>query len=245
MTATILIGCPKCKAQLRGPAGLAGRKVRCKGCGHSFLAQSGTQKVPASSSRTASEANVVGGAEKKQGGPSAYGLLSDEVAKEQIENYRKGAEQPGGIQSLDGPAGKPPAKAYDLTNISLKPRCPHCAAELPSEDAVICMECGFDRQNRSTIKTKRTIAVTATDKLLWRLPGFLGAVVALGVLAFVAFLWLKPRSAGIDEENLAMMDTVWFRMWGSVFSGFLISFGIKLAYQRLIADPTPPEIEKR
>ncbi len=36
MAATIVIACPACNKQLKGPADLQGKKVRCKACGHIF-----------------------------------------------------------------------------------------------------------------------------------------------------------------------------------------------------------------
>jgi len=39
MAATVTITCPECDKQIKAPAGVLGKKIRCKSCGHVFLAQ--------------------------------------------------------------------------------------------------------------------------------------------------------------------------------------------------------------
>jgi DNA-directed RNA polymerase subunit RPC12/RpoP len=39
MAATISIVCPECSKEIQAPADFAGKKVRCKGCGHAFRAE--------------------------------------------------------------------------------------------------------------------------------------------------------------------------------------------------------------
>src|SRR6516225_4493056 len=39
MASTVLVTCPQCRAQLRGPSQILGHKVRCKACGTAFKAQ--------------------------------------------------------------------------------------------------------------------------------------------------------------------------------------------------------------
>jgi DNA-directed RNA polymerase subunit RPC12/RpoP len=41
MAATIAITCPKCEKQIKGPADLAGKKIRCKECQHIFVVKVG------------------------------------------------------------------------------------------------------------------------------------------------------------------------------------------------------------
>src|SRR5205085_6093737 len=45
MAATIVVACPNCQKQLKGPAEIQGKKVRCKSCGHTFsVSQQSTGK---------------------------------------------------------------------------------------------------------------------------------------------------------------------------------------------------------
>ena len=37
MATTIVISCPECDKQIKAPAELEGKKIRCKGCGHTFV----------------------------------------------------------------------------------------------------------------------------------------------------------------------------------------------------------------
>ena len=57
MAATITITCPECDKQIKAPAEVAGKKVRCKACGHVFAVKGGP--APA------------GKAPAKAGGPQA------------------------------------------------------------------------------------------------------------------------------------------------------------------------------
>src|SRR5437867_6115595 len=36
MAATIDVACPECKKQMKAPAEMRGKKVKCKACGHTF-----------------------------------------------------------------------------------------------------------------------------------------------------------------------------------------------------------------
>src|SRR6516225_2647707 len=54
MTAMISFLCPECKAQLRGPAEMQGKKARCKRCGHTFvLKAAGAAAAPGPAPRAA------------------------------------------------------------------------------------------------------------------------------------------------------------------------------------------------
>jgi ribosomal protein S27E len=48
MAATVTITCPECDKQIKAPAAVLGKKIRCKSCGHVFLAQpTGARARPA------------------------------------------------------------------------------------------------------------------------------------------------------------------------------------------------------
>src|SRR6266849_1589559 len=111
MASQILITCPECTNQLKGPADLQGKRIRCKACGHVFA--------------------VGAPAPSKSAAPPGKG---------------------SGVRAPKAkPATPPPAKQeeevaknpYDLTEIKLATRCPQCAAEMESPDAVVCLNCGY------------------------------------------------------------------------------------------------------
>src|SRR5262249_34681493 len=45
---------------------------------------------------------------------------------------------------------------YAVVDMGMTYRCPHCAAEMESEDARICLHCGYDTQARERHETKMT-----------------------------------------------------------------------------------------
>jgi DNA-directed RNA polymerase subunit RPC12/RpoP len=57
MASTITITCPECKKQIKAPADLVGKKIRCKGCGHAFVAKADEEdEKPAKPARPAGKA---------------------------------------------------------------------------------------------------------------------------------------------------------------------------------------------
>ena len=257
MPATITITCPHCRSQLKGPAGLEGKKVRCKGCGQSFVI---TASVLEDSAAARGRANVESNATpsptttspaelppKSGGGPGVYAFISDEEAEKAMIEAKTKAPPPTDVKALKGAKhfgsdGKP----YSLTDVSLAPRCPYCAAELPSEDAIICLHCGYHLQTRTRLEPKHTYEITAADVFQWRLSGYIGAALATFFLAFIAFLWLGlERLAADSKEWWTIFAGLWFEIWGSVFAGFMVWLGCHLAYRRLVLNRDPPEVEKK
>src|SRR5262245_28117899 len=42
---------------------------------------------------------------------------------------------------------------YDVTTLDLTPRCPACAGEMESEEAIICLSCGYNTMTRQKAQT--------------------------------------------------------------------------------------------
>jgi hypothetical protein len=257
MPATITITCPHCRSQLKGPTGLEGKKVRCKGCGQSFVitasdlesAAPDAPSAPAAGSNAPPESikTVPSHPGPKGGGPGVYAFISDEEAEKAMTDAKTKAPPPTDVKTLKGAKhfgsdGKP----YSLTDVHLGPRCPYCAAELPAEDTIICLSCGYHLQTRQRLTPKHTYDITPADVFQWRLPGFIGAALAVFFLAFIAFLWLGLERLAEDSKAWwTIFAGLWFEIWGSVLAGFIIWFGCYLAYHRLVLNPNPPEEEKR
>jgi hypothetical protein len=285
MTPTVLVTCPQCKAQLKGPPEVEGKKVRCKNCGASFIAKgmvpapksmhglangkSGLfrkkQAVAAAAAaaaaaktrpQAASEARVPSTQPKTHepvkpsANVSIYGVVMDDRrVLDQIEEHRKKVEaeqEKSSFMPAKLDKGRKKSDPYGLTSISDAPRCAHCAAEMPSEKAIICINCGYNHQTRSHVATKRTYDITAGDVLSWRLPGIICALVALISVFWFLFLWMAMPNlaANSKDASWAFMGSLWFRMWGGVFTLFVAFYTARFAFHRLILDSRPPEIEK-
>jgi hypothetical protein len=177
---------------------------------------------------------------------SAYNIVVDEAKiQEQIEQQRTANKENPNIASLGGHEKK--VKSYGLKGMNLGARCPHCAAEMPSEKAIICINCGYNLQTRSHIAMKRTYDTTPQDVFQWRLPGFVAAAVAAAGIVWLFFVFIIAPSAA---DSLAppwwgFMGGLWFRIYGGLLSGFVVFWCARFAYNRLILDNTPPEIERR
>lgn len=122
-------------------------------------------------------------------------------------------------------------------------RCPNCAGELESADARLCLHCGYDTVTRKRLGTKKVIESTQGDHFAWMLPGILcivGIVLLIGFDLFYCF-GLPRILKGGENEWLA---SGFFRLWLVIGSAFVIAYMGKFAYNRLIVNPKPPEIER-
>lgn len=151
------------------------------------------------------------------------------------------------------------ANPYGITDEDLTPRCPECANEMESEDAVICLHCGYNTQTRTHVSTKRVYEPTGGEKFLWLLPGILcvvGIFVLIGYDVFHHFAlpgicfdeWDKlidegkSRSEAIGEVDWwAFIFHPGFELWIFIISAFgCYSLG-KFAVKRLVYNNKPPE----
>jgi len=139
------------------------------------------------------------------------------------------------------------AKPYSVTDMDFLPRCPYCANELDSEDAVVCLHCGYNTTTRIRQEPKKTYETTGGEMFLWLLPGILCAIgVLLCVTQLVLFWALFPK---LEEDNKDVwwgsFFALWARIWGSVIVLFITFFLAKFAIKRLILNNKPPEVEKK
>ena len=145
MAEAITIACPECEKKLTVAAAAVGKKIRCKGCEHVFVVKAPAAEARRRPSRPTKAADV-----KKKAAPEAK-----------------------------APKPKPPdddeedSKPYGITSVDTTPRCPECANELESEDAVICLTCGYNTRTRIRAETKAVEDVTGMMVFLWLLPGIL------------------------------------------------------------------------
>jgi DNA-directed RNA polymerase subunit RPC12/RpoP len=205
MADTILISCPECHKQLRTPAHLQGKKIRCKACGHAFTA-------------------------KARGGRDAADDDAPNKGKKSTSN--KGPN----------PDYEADYNPYAVVETSFASRCPHCAAELEDEHAVICIECGYNLQERERHKTVKTYETTGMDYFTWLLPGIACVLLVLAMAGFIVFLyiWLKDIVEANKDEWWAVAPKIG-QVWGTIFALFVMFFAGRFAIKRLIFHPTPPE----
>ena len=214
MASTLIVSCPECDKQMKAPAELEGKKVRCKGCGTTFVVRAPARKAAAKPAPKAAKPKPV------PAKPAKPAPAADE--EEQGSN------------------------PYGVTEESFATRCPHCAQELESEDAVICLHCGYNTITRERISTTMTVEHTFWDWTLWLLPGILCILVILGCIGCIVFtfIWMGDIIAQNKDEWWAFAPRS-FYLWVPVLNGFIIFFAGRFAIKRLIFHPRPPEKIKK
>jgi DNA-directed RNA polymerase subunit RPC12/RpoP len=197
MASTITITCPECDKQIKAPAEVAGKKVRCKGCGATFLARA-PGKAPAGKAPPRKRS-------QEDEDDSPYGIAREENASH---------------------------------------RCPECANELESEDAVVCLRCGYNTVTRTRARTRKVRDVTGGDVFKWLLPGILCAV---GVVFLIVFnlLFALTGHRWVDQDAwYSFLTGKAAKVWLAVPSLVFVYAAGKFAIHRLIFDNKPPEIEE-
>ncbi len=252
MAAMISFTCPECKTQLKGPADMQGKKARCKRCSHVFVLQANAPAAPppaappAARGKTprpttpAPKTSPAKPAAKKPAAPTPEAEPLTYTFQEEIENLAEGS---GGAKSTT-PSPHGSQNPYGVTDLDLAPRCPFCAQEMDSEEAVICLHCGYNTRTRTLPAVQRTYANTGGEVFLWLLPGIACVVAILTLIGFVCYLWLQLNPKDYEK--------VWYgafiqpaQIWGSIVSAGISFFCARFAIKRLIFHPTPPEMEKK
>lgn len=247
MATTILITCPSCKKQLKVPSAIQGKKVRCKECGAAIrVGTSAAEKDGAAApAKAASKPAVPAAADD---GENQYGFMSDSqaeataVAKPAEEKKKPETKPPKRIGDPDD------ENPYGITEMDLTARCPHCAKEMESEDAIICLHCGYNTQLRTNVSSKRVFETTFWDWCKWLAPGVLCVIMILGLIGFDYFFVIGLKEAWWDPMDSSMEHTSFsqgIRLWVVASTVWVMWRAAKFAFRRLVLNPRPPEIEKK
>ena len=223
MAEAITIACPECDKKLTVAAGAVGKKVRCKGCDHVF---------------------VVAAPAGKKAAPAKAPAAKADDPKKKPPDAKAGKAKPAKPKADDDDENSNP---YGVTSLDTTPRCPECANELESEDAVICLYCGYNTRTRFRVEARAVEDVTGMTWFLWLLPGILSALGFLFLLTLDIWYTFKIRTF-VDAENdwYAFVSYQWFLIWVIWAPTILVMLGLlTFAVRRLIMHPRPPERVKR
>ena len=135
------------------------------------------------------------------------------------------------------------SEGYKLGQFDLRARCPNCANLMESEEAIVCVFCGYNTQTRTWGATINAMSITGGQHFVHLIPGLsfllLLIVFAVGLLFFC--LELPPLVVGTWAE---FFDHESMRMWIiGIALAFMWAFGM-LTVRRLVLNPKPKEIEK-
>lgn len=167
------IACPSCELPLKVPDAVLGKKIKCKGCGHAFVAE----VKPAKGAKPAKPAAA---APKKK----------EEPKKEEP----KPASAPYKFEDDDdeGDGGAKP-KPMGLITEEDVPRCPFCAQELDPPDAIVCLHCGFNNITRTKAEQKKVWAPEPGDWFNHLAPGVIALVICIALITLDIFCLVNMR----------------------------------------------------
>lgn len=132
---------------------------------------------------------------------------------------------------------------YQVTGLTEGYRCPECANEMESEDAIICLHCGYNTVTRERAVLKKVHDTTGMDWFLHLAPGIACVVAILGMIIFdvVYCVTVQPIK---DNWTMSFLGSKGVKMWMCIISIFFMFLAGRFAFIRLILHPVPPEIER-
>lgn len=216
MAAVPPIVCPKCNKGFKGNPKLYGKRIRCRACDNAFVVR-----------------------------PPMPG--EEEDKKQMLRKEEKAPPIPAPAQAsipLEEEEDDADSNPYGITTLDITPRCPNCANEMESADAIVCLFCGYNTMTRTWGKTEKVYETTWGDQLWWLAPGiFCLFLIIFQIVAAVYYCVVWPTSVMGDgwwewtaHESLRMWVVVsgLFEMWALGY----------FCYSRFIMHPTPPEKKK-
>jgi hypothetical protein len=219
MANAIILVCPECQKEMKAPAEVEGKKVRCKGCEHVFVARAGQSPARAAPAKPP----------------------QNKAAKGKSPPAKSAAPPPAASGDEDEYEGTP----YGLTDTSLAPRCPECANELDPPDAVVCLHCGYNTITRQRAMTRKVYDTSAGNYFIWLLPGILCVIGVLCAIGFALWYVFKIEEAVNPEEfpgNLLSHSGI--KLWVVIMCLFVMFYSGHFAFKRLVLNYKPPEVEK-
>ena len=231
MATTFVIACPECGKQVKVSDEHVGKKIRCKGCEHIYpvAAPGGPPPVPK--------------------GPAGPPPVKPKAGPPPVKPK---------VASPSPPALPPPTPVVDAEDDgkayiveqedNSMPRCPFCAKEMASAEAMICLNCGYNTRTRTRPEVKAVYEPTSVEVFLWLLPGFLYVLTVVGFIVWYYFFWdlieqwLKKsfleESDGVFTGGLSPKM---FRLYMAIILIFASYPILRIAFKRLFKNNKPPE----
>ena len=230
MANTFVIACPDCAKQVKVSEEHIGKRIKCKGCG------------------TIYPVTAPGGSAKTKAAPASAPKTK--------------AAQPSAPKTQTAPPAPPPKPAGDYeefdpndyglaaTNDTL-PRCPFCAQEMESAEALICLHCGYNTRTRTRPEVKAIYQATGVEIFLWLLPGILTVLVAIGMLVWYLVFWshleewladsVFEDEPGPPRTYIVGLGPGFMRLYHGLIILFLYVPMFRFAFKRLVKNNKPPE----
>ena len=179
----------------------------------------------------------------------------------------KAAKPTGAKPAKASPAAPPPASApmsfakdddddhnpYTAIRESEAPRCPHCAKDLDTPDAIICLHCGYDLRERKRKEARAVVEDTFFDYVMHHIGvvALLVFVIALDIFGIYSTLqmrsWLTDSFLDAGEKEPTTQAATFhvppfcFNVWIITFLCFVTWKTLKVAFRRFFINYRPPE----
>lgn len=132
---------------------------------------------------------------------------------------------------------------YAVTNLDIRARCPNCANLMESEEAIICLFCGYNTLTRQWGKTEKVIGITFGEHLVHLLPG-LGMLTGI-VLLIIGLLFMCLALPNMVVKTWAsFLDSEAMRLWIASLVLMICWVMGMWTFKRLVLNPMPEEEKK-
>ncbi len=134
---------------------------------------------------------------------------------------------------------------------STLPRCPFCAMEMESTEALICLNCGYNTRTRQRPEVRHVYAPTFGEYFLWLLPGILCVLIMIGLLVWYIIFWTHiegwMEDSWFEDEKgppptyLAGLGPGFCRLYLFLITAAIYVPLVRFSIKRLIKNPKPRE----
>ncbi len=248
MATTFVIACPDCAKQVKVSEEHLGKRIKCKGCGTVYPV-----KDPAESNESAGAPKTKAtppAAPRTKMAPNSAAKAAPPPAPPKPKPATAAAPEPIKQMTADDLEYDPNKYTLTETNDNL-PRCPFCAKEMESHEALICLHCGYNTRTRTRPEVRHVYQHTAIELFLWWLPGILCVLTIIGLLVWYIIFWnmIEDWMAGSVFEDepgpprtfLAGLGPGFVRLYQALIILFLYVPLFRFAYKRLVLNNKPRE----
>ena len=243
MATTFVIACPDCGKQVKVSEDHVGKKVKCKECGtvYPVKAPGDAPAPPPKAKATQSKAPAGKGTQVKPPPPPTKAEVPEPAA-----------EPSTGHKFVDDEDDENAPKHYTVTaDDSNLPRCPFCAQEMETHDALICLNCGYNTRTRMRPEVKQVYAPTGGEWFLHLLPGILCVLTIIGLLVWYIIFWMNiegwMKDSWFEDEPgppttyLAGLGPGFCRLYLALFTAACYVPLVRFSWKRLVKNPKPVE----
>jgi DNA-directed RNA polymerase subunit RPC12/RpoP len=234
-----VVSCPKCEKKFKPKAEVAGKKIKCPFCAHPFTAPAAKEKE--GKNGNAKSAKETKDAKNPKTPREGAGKASD--AKAKPEPAAAVAPAPAEEKKPERDEFESDPDPYGVKNQDLTIRCPHCAKEMASANATICLHCGYNTLTRERGKTDKVFGLTFDRHMKYLLPAIGAATfVFFSVVFLLYYALVSPYH--VDDTMFSFTDHESLRMWCTViFLSWIYGAGT-FCFKRFLEQPKPEEVKK-